>query len=140
MATDTTMTPSTDPARDEAVRAFWETPREISHQEADEAAIRLINSHFKNDAERARVSIPANPERDDDLIIRSYIRQQMRRAKPPASGVDAVVEAMENDPFWQDAPLAGTTQQDQRIRHYAEVAVASLSPAATSGSEAGGEA
>jgi hypothetical protein len=59
--------------------------------------------------------------------------EQVSAAKPPASGVDAVVEAMENDPFWQDAPWAGTTQQDQRIRHYAEIALASLSPAATSG-------
>lgn len=61
------------------------------------------------------------------------VEYRLAAAPAPASGVDAVVEAMENDPFWQDAPLAGTTQQDQRIRHYAEVALASLSPAATSG-------
>lgn len=38
----------------------------------------------------------------------------------------AVIEAMENDPFVEDAHLSGTTQQDQRIRHYAEVAIAAL--------------
>ena len=76
-------------------RSFWETPRQIAHVEADEAATRLINSHFKNDAERARVSIPANPERDDDLIIRSYIRQQARLSASPApaaGGLEAVRE------------------------------------------------
>lgn len=59
--------------------SFWETRREIPHLEAEAVAIRLINSMFRNDAERARVSIPANPDRDDDLLIRSYIRQQMRK-------------------------------------------------------------
>lgn len=59
-------------------RAFWETPRAIPHDEACEATARLVNSHFKNDAERARVSIPANPGRDEDLLVMSYVRQQRR--------------------------------------------------------------
>lgn len=50
-------------------------------------------------------------------------------ALPAGVGVERIVEAMEDEPFWQDAGLAGTTQQDQRIRHYAEVAVRALSSA-----------
>lgn len=115
-------TPETTPTRDEAVRSLWETQREISHQEADESAIRLINSHFKNDAERARVSIPANPDRDDDLIIRSYIRQQMRLASAPApaSGrVDAVAEAIGTSEF-MDPPDGGDVPLAEQVRRMSE--------------------
>ena len=55
------------------------TGRPISHDEAQEATLRLINSHFNNPRdthEHARISIPANPDRDDDLILFAYIRQQ----------------------------------------------------------------
>ena len=41
--------------------------------------------------------------------------------------VARVVEAMRDDPFIDDARLLGTTQQDQRMDHYASVAVATLS-------------
>lgn len=57
---------------------FWMTDREILHDEAKLIAQRLINSHFGND-DRAHVSIPANPDRDDDLLILAYIEQQRRR-------------------------------------------------------------
>jgi hypothetical protein len=57
-------------------RPFWATERTISHIEARASAARLINSHFRNPDENARVSIPADPERDDDLIIMAYIWQQ----------------------------------------------------------------
>lgn len=62
-----------------AERAFWETAREIPHIEAREAARRLVNSHFRN-PDSARVSIPANPDQDDDLVLHAYIRQQARKA------------------------------------------------------------
>lgn len=55
--------------------------RQISHEEAAEIVQRLINSHFRNKGTCARVSIPANPERDDDLLILSYIDQQRRQAE-----------------------------------------------------------
>lgn len=104
------MTPLSTPAAQGTVdtRAFWETQRDIPHEEADAAAVRLINSHFKNDAERARVSIPANPDRDDDLLIRSYIRQQMRKAASPspealpASGVEVAREALGSPDGWRE--------------------------------------
>ena len=56
-----------------------DTTRRISHREAMDAAHRLINSHFGND-DRARCSIPAQPDRDDDLVLCAYIRQQASRS------------------------------------------------------------
>lgn len=55
-----------------------DTKRQIPHREALEAAHRLINSHFGND-NRARTSIPARPNYDDDLVLCAYIRQQATR-------------------------------------------------------------
>ena len=55
------------------------TKRSISHDEARAALQRLINSHFNNPGEHGRMSIPANPDRDDDLVLSAYIAQQ--RAK-----------------------------------------------------------
>lgn len=51
----------------------------ISHDKAAESLQRLINSHF-NQGTSARVSIPAQPDYDDDLILSRYIEQQ-RAAK-----------------------------------------------------------
>ena len=61
------------------------TKRKVSHNEAREAMQRLVNSHFNNPREtheHARMSIPANPDRDDDLVLAAYIEQQ--RAKDSA--------------------------------------------------------
>jgi len=58
------------------------TKRQISHDEAQEAMQRLVNSHFRNDPathEHARMSIPANPDRDDDLVLSAYIAQQREK-------------------------------------------------------------
>jgi len=54
------------------------TARIVPHVEATAIATRFCNSHFNNPppAEHARVSIPANPERDDDLLLFAYIRQR----------------------------------------------------------------
>lgn len=54
------------------------TTRTISHDEAGEIAKRLINSHFRLEP-HARVSIPARPDYDDDLLILAYIEQQKAR-------------------------------------------------------------
>jgi len=59
------------------------TKRVISHEEAREIAHRLVNSHFRK-PDHARVSIPANPDRDDDLLIMSYIEQQSTKEAPDA--------------------------------------------------------
>jgi hypothetical protein len=43
------------------------------NERAQESALRLINSHF-NQKPRARASIPARPDYDDDLILMAYLR------------------------------------------------------------------
>ena len=62
------------------------TKRPISHDEAREAMQRFVNSHFNNPRdtqEHARMSIPANPERDDDLVLSAYIEQQRAKDGQP---------------------------------------------------------
>lgn len=61
------------------------TIRTITHDEAWEAARRLIRGAFRRDGERLssddcpRFHIPARPDACDDLVIAAYIAQQ--RAK-----------------------------------------------------------
>jgi hypothetical protein len=58
------------------------TKRPIGHDEARTAAQRLSNSHFNNPVGvHARTSIPANPDRDDHLILMAYIEQQRTQAQ-----------------------------------------------------------
>lgn len=42
--------------------------------------------------------------------------------------LEKAVEAMRADPFIDDERLLGTTQQDERMRHYARIALATLAP------------
>lgn len=52
----------------------------ISHDEASEMLTRFIASHFNgrmgSSGEHARITIPADPRRDDDLRLSAYIEQQ----------------------------------------------------------------
>ncbi|MBK3406249.1 hypothetical protein H0176_23740 [Methylorubrum populi] len=91
-------------------RSEWETTRTITHDEAHEIARRLIASHFnRTDCETARASIPANPDRDDDLLINSYIKQQARKdAATPAPRTDGGMTAGEGRRPIKDAPKDGT--------------------------------
>lgn len=50
----------------------------VSAARARIAVQRLINSHFRND-NRARCSIPANRENDDDLVAMDYVTQSEER-------------------------------------------------------------
>lgn len=43
------------------------------------------------------------------------------------SDVDGLIEAMRDDPYMDDAHLLGTTTQDARMTHYAEIAAAHFS-------------
>jgi hypothetical protein len=54
------------------------TSRRITHNEAREIAQRLINSHFRTEP-GARMTVPAEPDRDDDLLIIAYIEQNRER-------------------------------------------------------------
>lgn len=47
----------------------------ISHEAARAIAHRFINGHFNNAGPHPIVSIPADPERDDDLRLLAYIDQ-----------------------------------------------------------------
>lgn len=49
--------------------------RKISHQEAREAFKRFENLFWKREP-IPRVSIPARPDEDDDLVLMAYFRQQ----------------------------------------------------------------
>ena len=70
------------------------TDRLIDHGEAREAMQRLVNSHFNNDrakCEHARMSIPANPDRDDDLVLSAYIKQRRQTSDDLQRILDAVL-------------------------------------------------
>lgn len=55
---------------------------DISHTEAIEIASRLIAGAFRRDDKKPLFSIPANPERDDDLRMMAYIKQQQSGWRP----------------------------------------------------------
>lgn len=63
-----------------------QTTREIGHDEARDAAMRLIAGAWRRDGERLddcdrpRFSIPARPDHDDDLVLVAYIEQQKAKA------------------------------------------------------------
>lgn len=81
---------------------FW-TKRRISHEEAQEALSRFEASHFhKTDKEHARISIPANPDRDDDLVLGAYIRQQAASEKEYQEVIEAAKELVNSSPIADD--------------------------------------
>lgn len=95
--------PTITKKRHKPASGFWPsflTKRPISHTEAREIAARLIHSMFRrDDADHARASIPANPDRDDDLLINAYIQQQEAR-----DGVVAVDRDRDDGNFRPTAP------------------------------------
>ncbi len=50
----------------------------ITHEQAKESALRLLNSARANDGPRARFTIPVR-EDDDDILLLAYIAQQEYR-------------------------------------------------------------
>jgi hypothetical protein len=70
----------------------------VTHDQAWDAATNLINAFFKRDHHYS-VSIPANYEKDSDLLITRYIKEQKEkdtRANPSASAPaqsDSVTES-----------------------------------------------
>lgn len=76
----------------------------ISHGEAEQILIRFNTSHWRNKKpgdEPARYSIPANPQRDDDLRLHAYIQQQRAReqwqARARPTGEQPVSEPLPPD-------------------------------------------
>jgi hypothetical protein len=54
-------------------------PRTVSHAEARAILSRFNASHWNNPGEHARYSIPADPERDDDIKLARYIDECEQR-------------------------------------------------------------
>jgi hypothetical protein len=51
----------------------------VTAAEAQEAIGRFNNSHWDNPGEKARYSIPARPEHDDDIRLSAYVDQAEAR-------------------------------------------------------------
>lgn len=49
--------------------------KKVTHAEAQEILSRFNASHWNNGKERARYSIPARPDYDDDIRLADYIEQ-----------------------------------------------------------------
>lgn len=68
---------------------------ELTPEEAREILIRYNTSHFDNPGEKARYSIPADPNRDDDLRLNRFIvqyealRRQLAEARASAEAEHA---------------------------------------------------
>jgi hypothetical protein len=82
----------------------------VSATRAREAVQRLINSHFGNH-DRARCSVPARPECDDDLVAMRYIdeteavlAEQQRAAEQPRKPEG---QPPENEGCWGRVYIAG---------------------------------
>lgn len=67
------------------------TDRLIGHEEAREAVQRLINSHFHQEP-HARMSIPAKPDEDDDLVVIAYVRQRQQTSADLQRVMEAINE------------------------------------------------
>jgi hypothetical protein len=79
----------------------------VSHGEAMQIAHRYINMQFNNEGERPRASIPINLERDDDVLLMAYIRQNIRlSAALEAAEARAVEAERENREHMENAAWA----------------------------------
>lgn len=76
------------------------TTRQVTHDEAHAIASRLIAGSFRRNGEclpddkRPRISAPARPDRDDDLLICAYIQQQQDNASGLLEALREVVDAV----------------------------------------------
>ena len=80
-------------APDKATAEIFAT-RKIEHGEAREIAQRLVNSHFHKEP-CARITIPAERDRDDDILIMSYIRQQQQAHEELYAALDRAREKLQ---------------------------------------------
>lgn len=111
------------------------TKRNISHDEAEEIARRLINSHFHQEP-HGRFSIPARPEYDDDLLIYAYIKQQAALSPAPCSG-DAMREALQKFVDYYPSGINPELDAAYRMARDALASPSSLELARTSDGEKG---
>ena len=72
-----------DPVSEQYLTAIARTAagRVPSPDEAREILSRFNNSHFDNKGPKARMSIPARPDHDDDILMAAFIDEAERTAK-----------------------------------------------------------
>jgi hypothetical protein len=78
---------------------------EVTTQQARDSLVRFNASHFrqhKGMGEQARYSIPADPSRDDDLLLSRFIDQYdvLEAAAPSAAVVEAIGQTLELAVGW----------------------------------------
>jgi hypothetical protein len=85
----------------------------ISHDEAHEILSRFNASHWNNDKEHARYSIPADPRRDDDLRMADYISQSRQLEVDLATAL-ALLRIQDVESDWGAARRAFLARIDAR--------------------------
>jgi hypothetical protein len=79
---------------------------QVTDDEAEQILSRFNNSHWRdrgNTGEQARYSIPANPDRDDDIRLAAYI-EQTRGLRKRIAGLEAAQRFI---PMSELAPMDG---------------------------------
>ena len=81
----------------------------VSHAEAHQIASRFIAGHFNNGVaslDHPRISIPADPEHDDDIRLLAYIDQQMTQPtkSPDAAPSLGAKDCHKTGAAWQRTP------------------------------------
>lgn len=89
------------------------SPDKVSHEQAMQSAQRFIAHFFETSGEKPKVRIPADPTRDDDLILTRYIRQQSTQSS-------AIDESVEPSPPAAEPPLNTQDGVDELTAKIAE--------------------
>lgn len=87
----------------------------VSPDEALEALLRFCHSHFGKD-DRARISIPANPQYDDDLRLHAFIHQARERWETEKR-LRAEIAQLEERSASQSASLKACQGERDDVRH-----------------------
>ena len=104
----------------------------ISHAEAKQIAHRFFNSLFNRGGEKARISIPADFKRDDDIRLIAYIEQQQNLA---ASDV-ARCEREEVEAWRLEKKLRSDIKTEAGLEHINAVYTLNAARAATDAARA----
>lgn len=84
----------------------------VTADEARECLNRFIASHFDKAEEHARISIPANPRRDDDIRLNAYIRQSKKEIDRLAA--ELATKTRERDNYFESVKNLTQALQDMQ--------------------------
>ena len=89
----------------------------------------LDRARARHEALEALLEIANHPSRKELPFGRELraIHAALIPREPSEAEVKKVADAMQDDPFADDIPLSGTTQQRLRCEHYARAAIAAMS-------------